>query len=288
MQHSPPQAQPTNLSTVIRPGAPRWLVRPGALAGVLMGAATLAALVAAALYTAEVTPQDQIRAAIGAIVILTLPFLPAGAIAWRYRHDRLIDFFGNATIGGVRIEGAALAMLEDIQSRFDYARRLIDEVPTGIDWCDVEDDVAVVTWDAGEHAARVSQLDRELVDMAYAAPGTPQAVLKRRLEERRAEHWQVLLDNQREADDLARLAGNAAAAAKVALARTGSLHALEIVAPSPKAVLARRSLDEARARLALLADVWAELDETTDLTAERLGLNQPQQPQQPQQDPSAS
>jgi hypothetical protein len=175
---------------------------------------------------------------------------------------------------GVPLSDTALDMLEDVQARFDYAHRLIDEVPTGIDWHEVSEDVAVLMWECVEHGARVSALDAELEDMKYSAANTPQAALQKQLADRRQEHWQMLLHNQREADTLARAAGNAAAAAKVALTRTGSLRALEVAAPTGRGILARSALAEARARLALLADVWTELDESTDLLSEQLGLNE--------------
>ncbi len=94
--------------------------------------------------------------------------------------------------------------------------------------------------------------------------------MKRSLEERRTEHLNMLLDAQREADELAAVAGNAAAAAKVALVRTGSVAALEVVAPSAQGVLARSALADARARLELLAQVWTELDESALLLGEQV------------------
>ena len=273
------------LHGVVRPGAPVWLVRPGFLAGALVTLATVICVLLGVAYGMAMV-DEPLKATLGATSLMALPFPPAAYVVWRYRDDRLVDWQGNVVYEGVRIEGEGLTILEDINHRFDYARRLVGQVPTGIEWASVKHDVAEVIWDAAGHAARVSALDVELRDMAYAEPGTPQGALKRTLEERRAEHWQILRDEQREADDLARQAGNAAAAAKVALARTGSIHALEIAAPSPKAAMARRSLAEVRARLALLADVWAELDESTVLLSERLGLDGSDQG--PQQDPSAS
>jgi hypothetical protein len=175
---------------------------------------------------------------------------------------------------GVPLNDAVLDLLEDVQGRFDYAKRNVAEVPTGIDWRDIAPHVQVLMWEAAGHGARVTGLDKELFDLRYAEPGTPQAVMKDRLAERRAEHWQSVLDTQREAESLARVAGNAAAAAKVALARTGSLRALEVVAPSGREIAARNALDEARARLSMLADAWAELDESGDLLAEKLGFDQ--------------
>ena len=276
--------QKSPLHAVVRPGAPGWLAQPGVLAGLVLTIAAVISVVLGAAFGMAMIDQP-LQATVGTTVVMAVPFALGAFVLGRYRNDRLVDWQGNIAYEGVRIEGEGLAMLEDIHHRFDYARRLVGQVPTGIEWAAVKDDVAEVMWDAASHAAKVSALDVELRDMAYAEPGTPQAALKRSLEERRAEHWQILKDEQREADDLARQAGNAAAAAKVALARTGSIRALEVAAPSPKAAMARRSLAEVRARLALLADVWAELDESTALLSEKLGLNEPDGRQQ---DPSAS
>ena len=176
---------------------------------------------------------------------------------------------------GVAIEGEALDVLGDIQRRFRWAERMFRQVPTGIRWSEVADQVDVLLWEAAGHAAKVSAIDVELGGLAYANEGTPPAVLRRRLQEERDRLWSRLVDTQYEADDLAREASNTAAAAKVALSRTGSIHDLELVTPSAADLVARGTLAAARARLALLAEVWAELDESTDLTAERLGLERP-------------
>jgi len=162
---------------------------------------------------------------------------------------------------GVPITGHALALLEDIDARFAYAERLVGEIPTGIDWPDVEESVDALLWEAAEEAAKVSAIDAEVHDMRYAEAGTAQHVYRRELQLRSEEHRHLLEDLQREAESLARTAGNAAAAAKVALARTGSLAALDVAMPTPRGLVAREALEAARARLAMLADVWAEISE---------------------------
>jgi hypothetical protein len=78
----------------------------------------------------------------------------------------------------------------------------------------------------------------------------------------------MLLDVQRQAEDLARHAGNAAAAARMALARTGDLRSLEIVAPTGPEMVARDVLAQAKQRLQLLAAAWAELDPTGAIASE--------------------
>ena len=171
---------------------------------------------------------------------------------------------------GVSIEGEALTLLADIEGRFHYAHQLIDDVPTGVEWDDVKPHSEQLLWEAAGHAARISALDVEMDAFRYAASGTPQMALKKVLDERRTEHWESMRRIQTEADSLARAAGNAAAAAKIALARTGSIRALEVVAPSGRSILAFEAISEARARLQLLADVWTELDESTLILQEKI------------------
>lgn len=179
-------------------------------------------------------------------------------------------------VGGVELSGAALDLLGDIENRFDYARRLIGEIPTGIVWSEVASHVDVLLWDAAEHAGRLAELDSEIYELRYAAGGTAQAALKASLGERRVEHEQVMRSVQWEAEDLAKHAGNAAAAARLALARTGDRALLEVVAPSGPVLQAQDALVQAKERLSMLIQVWTELDaggaalsESIDHDAER-------------------
>ncbi|HEX7168242.1 MAG TPA: hypothetical protein VF230_14780 [Acidimicrobiales bacterium] len=257
---------------IAKPGTPEWAValtaptRPHKKHAKWL-ASGLAGFLGALAPAAYLWSQGTAASIVAGLAVAAAPVVAYGAIARRYYES--IVTFPAPSLRGVRIRGEGAALLDDIAVRFEYAERLVDEVPTGIDWDEVDEDAKAILWDATEHAARVSALDAELADLHYAEAGTPQAALKRQLEERRGEHLQVLLAHQLEADSLARAAGNALAAAKVALARTGNLAALEVVAPARRAMVARGVLAEARARLAMLADVWAELDESTDLVAEK-------------------
>ena len=174
------------------------------------------------------------------------------------------------SVDGQGIGGEAFELLEDIDGRFAYAEKHIRELPTGIRWREVEEDVRALLWEAAEHGARASGLAIEIHELRYAEPGTPQAALKVPLEEQRQAHLLVMRGVQREAEQLARVAGNAAAAARVALARTGSLEALRHITPSRRAFVAAGALAEARTRLEALAAAWADLDESTLLAAEDL------------------
>jgi len=147
-----------------------------------------------------------------------------------------------------------------VQARFAYAHEQVKRIPTGIDWAEVAEHVDVLLWEAATDAAHLSSLDAELYELRYAEPGTPQAAFARQLGERRQEYDELLLGIQQEAEDLARRAGNAAAAAHLALVRTGDLRRLEVVIPSLEAIKAQDALARAKDRLDLLAAGWAELD----------------------------
>lgn len=207
------------------------------------------------------------------LILATLTGL-AGLITYGVQGGRKhVVSAPNYLYQGVAIEGASLDILADTQRRFLWAERMFSEVPTGIRWAEVANEVDVLLWEAAGHAAKVSAIDVELGRLHYATDGTPQAALRRRLQRERRALWARLEDTQYEADDLAREASNTAAAARMALSRSGSVLELEVVAPSGADLLARGTLAAARARLALLAEVWAELDETTELTSERLELD---------------
>ena len=260
---------------VVRPGTPLWkeaLAAPVPTRRTIGVSLVMLALMLAVICVGSfliVSGQPAIGlalifAALGAPVAGWFASRPSVVAppAWRYE--------------GVSIEGEALVLLADIEGRFDYAHRLIDQIPAGMEWEDVQPHSQHLLWEAAGHAARVSALDAEMAAFRYAASGTPQMALKKTLEERRTDHWESMRRLQTEADSLARAAGNAAAAAKVALARTGSISALEIVAPSGRSLVAFEALSEARARLQLLADVWTELDESTLILQEKIAGELPQ------------
>ena len=256
---------PAKIAPIFRPDTPRWtraLSGAGDLGGrswdkdhlVLVGAI----LVPFAFLLLMAVPGFLGFGGLGAFVstiVLLLAALGGHATA---RND--VVSFPDYQIGGIAIEGAALDLLADIQHRFSWAERKFGEVPTGIRWSEVEHDVEVLLWEAAEQSARVSTLDREIRDLGYADPGTPLAGLRAELQARRQALWAQLEETQREADDLAREATNTAAAARLAL-RTGTLADLELLTPSGANLVARGTLAAARARLAVLAEAWTELDE---------------------------
>lgn len=273
-QHS--QAPGTTLRPILQPGVPTWvsglvgapsdtrsaLVQAGAVVGFV---GLIVGLGAGLSYLGSTAP----RLAVVLLVAVVAAGVAGGLAIWRYLLPRVV-MGPTWSYRGVRIKGEAFKMLEDIDSRFAYARKMIGEVPTGIDWGEVAPEVQTLMWESAGHAARVSALDTEITEMRYAARGTPQGALKRSMEDRRAEHWEMLKSAQREADALASVAGNAAAAAKFALLRTGSLAALEVVTPTAQGLAARHALADARARLELLAEVWSHLDEDNVVLAEQI------------------
>jgi hypothetical protein len=246
---------------IVRPGAPWWaeaLASPNKLSGGLgpqLLALTLVLVfgVGGAVLLAVPWPAPLV----GVVMILSLCTL--AGLGFRAAPHHVVSPT-LPKVGGVTLSGAALDLLADIESRFDYTRRLIGEIPTGIRWSDIGCHVDVLLWDAAEHAGRLAELDDEIHELRYAAPGTPQAAYRSTLAERRAEHEQAMRSVQWEAEDLARHAGNTVAAARLALARTGDRALLEVVAPTGSVIQALDGLAEAKQRLAMLSDVWSELD----------------------------
>ena len=254
---------------IVKPGTRPWLARLGGWAWVV-SPPTMRASIAFGLLSAIFLVLAALWPVLFVLPVLTTVGL---AIALVVAHRAV----GDSIVGppdwsyaGVPITGDGFRALEEVWGRFDFARRLFAKVPAGIGWFEVEPHVRELLWEAAGHAAKVSALDTEIADLRYAARGSPQAALARSLAERREEHIQFLRDIDSEGEQLAAAAGNAAAAAEIALARTGSLAALDVVAPTGPTILARQGLADARARLALLADVWAELDESTSILRERI------------------
>ena len=256
---------------IVKPGTPRWqrILGPLAdsgpvrraqqwLAAAMVGLMGAGTAVAALGGLAPDTNEAIVIA--GAALIFGTPTVVGAAAALAMRRTAAVSPAAPA-LRGVPITGDGLELLDDIDTRFAYAERLVNEIPTGIDWPDVAGSVEALLWEAVEEAATVSAIDAEVHDLRYAETGTAQHVYRRELQRRREEHWGLLEGIQREAESLAREAGNAAAAAKVALARTGSLLAIDVAAPTPRGLVAREALEAARARLAMLAGVWAEISE---------------------------
>jgi hypothetical protein len=262
------------LRPIVRPGTPAWvptLLNPrprGEMLPWLLGA--MAALLA---YGGLAVALGVAGNVIGALIAMAAPMALLVAVAMRRRNDLVVG--PGWQYEGTRLSDAALDLLEDIQGRFDYAHTLVDQVPTGIEWADIAGHIDVLMWECAGGAARASMLDAEIHDLRYAAAGTPQAAQRDALTAQRQQEWHALVVVQRDADSLAREAGNAAAAARTALARPGgSLEALAVAAPSAASVVARGAVAEARVRLSILAEVWAELDDSGELLAERLGLEE--------------
>lgn len=273
----------SSLRPILKPGGPRWiglLAEPRTDAkfvltqvGVALG--TVAAFVAIIAGISWIGSSSPVLASLLLAGLIGAGFA-AGVAGMRQLDAKAVR--GPAwEYEGVSIKGEGLALLEDIDSRFRYAERMIGEVPTGIDWNEISGEVRTLMWECAGHAARLSALDTEISEMRYAARGTPQAAFKRSLEERRSEHHNLLKDAQLEADALAGVAGNAAAAAKIALLKTGSLAALEVVTPTAQGLAARSALRDARARLELLAEVWSQLDESNTVRAEQLDADRARQ-----------
>jgi hypothetical protein len=247
--------------TIVKPGAPWWapvLGSPLTVAGsaraqgaVLGGVFGFGLGGAILLTVAWPAPLLGLLMIVGLLTVMVLGLRAA---------PKYVVSAERPKVGSAVLSGDAIELLGDIENRFDYGRRLISEIPTGITWSEIAPHVQALLWDAAEHAGRLAELDDEIRELRYASRGTPQAALKSTLNERRLEHEQTMRAIQWQAEDLAKYAGNAAAAARLALARTGDSGLLEIVAPSAPTIQARDALAEVKERLAMLSQVWSELD----------------------------
>lgn len=262
-----PQVPETSLRPIIDPRSPRWVaVIPTMTQPTLIAAAVFLVVFSSALLVSIV-----VGLAFGALPSIALIVALTAAAAFGAHHaSEHVLTRPNWRLHGVTIRGESFKLLEDIDARFAYAEKHIRTLPTGIRWSEIADDVRQLLWEAAQQAVEVSRLDDETHELRYASPGTPQAALRADLVERRDEHLHLMKAVQWEAETLARVAGNAAAAARVALARVGTLARLDRVTPSREALVAAASLAEARARLELLAEVWSDLDDSGAIAAEKL------------------
>ena len=212
-------------------------------------------------------------AGIGLIVGGALPLKILGA----FIVAALAGFTGYGAVGGMRrsvgppvweckgtpIVGEARALLADAAERAGEAKAFVYEIPTKLDWTQFQPHVDGLLWDAAEHAAEVSKLNVELKRYRYAEAHTAQGAVRDEFLQRRAEHLAVVENARNEMHALAAAAGNAAAAARVALQRTASVDDLEVVSPSAARLIAEGGLDEAKIQLEALGEAWAELDTST-------------------------
>jgi hypothetical protein len=258
-----PEGEPVKIDPILKPGAPWWsrsLAEPTTLSRETLPSAAFAtaAIVATFLAGTALTVESGSVVFIALAIVAVASGLLAGVRSARHHIVAAPKY----EYDGVPIEGAALDLLADIQNRFAWAKKMFGQVPAGIRWEEVNDDVEVLLWEAAEHAAKMSALAVELAPFSYAEPGSVQDAQRRQLTRVQSDERNHLLDLQRDADGLAREASNAAVAAKIALSRTGSVWDIPIVSPTGAGLAARGTIAAARARLALLAEVWAELDET--------------------------
>ena len=248
------------MPVIMRPGAPALarMSRDPSPAGFAWVVATVLVATCLAILGAVASPVFFVAAALPVAALLGSAV--AGAfVARRY------------CVPTEHLSADAADLVIDIYRRFKLAERMISDVPTGIRWAEVSADVDTLMVEAATHALQMSDVDKQRADLKWADEGTPAAALDSRLHERRQQHLDILKAVQREADTLARLAGNAAAAARVALLATGGdKKLLEDAVPSVEAIAAAGRLTGARARLVALTEAWSALDTTGTLAIEAL------------------
>jgi hypothetical protein len=252
---------------IVKPGTPAWVrgmasgpqSRPTPWTAINV-VAFLAACVGATALMATRTP---VGGAVGVVLALAIAVAFATGML---RYNRNVVEAPRWRYGRTELAGEGLALLKDIQTRFEYAETFMAELPESFGPVDVDEDVAALLWEAAGHAARVTELDHRLIGLQYARPGSPGAVLREELHATRTAHLDELRGIQRQAEDLATLAGDASAAAEVAKERTGSAYELEIVTSGSAQSEAATALEAAKERLRFASSVWSELDETTKIT----------------------
>jgi hypothetical protein len=167
---------------------------------------------------------------------------------------------------GRPIRGEARALLADAAIRAGETEGFVAKIPTQLDWGQFKPHIEALLWDAAGHCAEITEIDESIAGLRYAHPGTPQQRLLEELQERRDEHLVVVNHARAQLTHLASSAGNAAAAAIVALEH-GTLHDLERASPSASALIADGGLEEAQTQLNILSQAWSEVDSSARLDA---------------------
>ncbi|HZN15357.1 MAG TPA: hypothetical protein VFB78_13890 [Acidimicrobiales bacterium] len=243
---------------IVDPAAPLW-VRPlidgkvSVTAGVMALTMIFLLIVAVTLAYLGPLPLRVLGGLIGAAQL-------AGLFVGVSRATKQSVTPGEWKYKGQPIVGQARAALVEAATLADEAKSFVAAIPTKLSWEQFRPHVEALLWDAAGHAADVCKLNEQLNKLRHAEPGTPQGEVYADLVRRRADHLAVVERARDEIGAVAAAAGNAAAAAQLALERSGSVHDLEIVSPSAPALIARGGLDEAQTQLELLAEAWTEVD----------------------------
>jgi hypothetical protein len=161
---------------------------------------------------------------------------------------------------GKPIVGEGRDLIVDAVRHASAIEQYVSEIPTKLDWTQFKPHVEALLWDAAGHAAEVCQLNQQLNDLRYGEPGSPQAIRREELLRLRADHLALVAGATDELRSVAAAAGNAAAAAALALEHTGRAADLEVASPSAPALIAQGGMSEALKQLKLLADTWSEVD----------------------------
>jgi hypothetical protein len=244
---------------IIEPGTPKWVrpfIDPAELRGTtLVGtiALVLALIVGIILALAGPLAVTLAGSAVAAAVV-------ALAVTGTVRATRRSVDPPNWLYKGMPIVGQARTALADAVSRARDVEQFVNEIPTRIDWKQFRPHIEAVLWDAANHAAQVCQLNEQLNKMRYAEPDTPQGDRYAELADRRLEHLAVVERARDDLKELAAAAGNAAAVARVALERSGTVHDLDVISPNAPTLIAQGGIEEAQTQLELLSEAWAEVE----------------------------
>jgi hypothetical protein len=255
-----------NTSIIFRPDTPEWVRyfvdeskwRGRGLAVPLTG---IVAFIAA--FVGVFVGPVALHVASGVVLAAILALVVVGAI----RASRCSVDEASWKFDGKPIVGEGRDLIVDAVRHADAIEQYISEIPTKLDWKQFKPHVEALLWDAAGHAADVCQLNQQLNELRYGEPGSPQSIRRDELRRLRADHLALVAGATEELRTVATAAGNAAAAATLALEHTGRAADLEVASPSAPALIARGGMSEALKQLKLLTDAWSEVDAAQSPTA---------------------
>jgi hypothetical protein len=262
---------PPRLRPIVRPGAPRRAALAAARyqpAAVIIGGAFVGSVVAGLGFVAA--------PAVGIVLLVVVAAIVVGVVTVLRKGRGAAVCAPRYTLDGVAIGPDEIATLKRIDAKFWQAEHELRALPAGagVEWSAIEPQAQALMWEAAGHAAQASALWRQIVDLRPAdggpAPAPAQAAILDAANQQRDAHLDALKRIDGEADQLAALAANAAAAASVALGAPSGSRPAAAGDPTTTELTAQSALEDAKQRLAALGAAWTALDSSTEIAAHQL------------------